>query len=188
MLFDVDKNKYVMQIDSTDRLINKIPKIEAHLKGIRHKAFSVLIFNNDGKMLIQKSAKEKYHSGGLWSNACCGHQITQDLLYEAQKRLFEELGIVCKLRDLFRFHYNEVVSSSMIENETDDVLIGFVNSYDIYPNPEEIEKVKWMDFSALLDDIKINPNNYTIWFKIITNTVEKSYRKLINDMLTPIKD
>ena len=54
MLFDVDKNKYVMQIDSTDRLINKIPKIEAHLKGIRHKAFSVLIFNNDGKMLIQK--------------------------------------------------------------------------------------------------------------------------------------
>lgn len=76
----------------------------------------------------------------------------------------------------------------MIENETDDVLIGFVNSYDIYPNPGEIEKVKWMDFSALLDDIKINPNNYTIWFKIITNTVEKSYRKLINDMLTPIKD
>ena len=92
-------------------------------------------------MLIQKRAKENYHSGGLWSNACCGHQITQDLLYEAQKRLFEELGIVCKLRDLFRFHYNEVVSSSMIENETDDVLIGFVNSYDIYPNPEEIEKV-----------------------------------------------
>lgn len=63
MLFDVDKNKYVMQIDSTDRLINKIPKIEAHLKGIRHKAFSVLIFNNDGKMLIQKRAKMKYHSG-----------------------------------------------------------------------------------------------------------------------------
>lgn len=75
MFFDIDKNKYVMQIDSTDRLINKIPKIEAHLKGIRHKAFSVLIFNNDGKMLIQKRAKEKYHSGGLWSNACCGHQI-----------------------------------------------------------------------------------------------------------------
>lgn len=91
MFFDVDKNKYLMQIDSTDRLINKIPKIEAHLKGIRHKAFSVLIFNNDDKMLIQKRAKEKYHSGGLWSNACCGHQITQDLLYKAQKRLFEEL-------------------------------------------------------------------------------------------------
>lgn len=91
MFFDVDKNKYVMQIDSTDRLINKIPKIEAHLKGIRHKAFSVLIFNNDGKMLVQKRAKEKYHSGRLWSNAYCGHQITQDLLYEAQKRLFEEL-------------------------------------------------------------------------------------------------
>ena len=63
MLFDVDKNKYVMQIDSTDRLINKIPKIEAHLKEIRHKTFSVLIFNNDGKMLIQKRAKIKYHSG-----------------------------------------------------------------------------------------------------------------------------
>ena len=64
-IFDVDKNKYVMQIDSTDRLINKIPKIEAHLKGIRHKAFSVLIFNNDGKMLIQKRAKIKYHSGSV---------------------------------------------------------------------------------------------------------------------------
>ena len=63
MLFNVDKNKYVMQIDSTDRLINEIPKIEAHLKGIRHRAFFVLIFNNDGKMLIQKRAKIKYHSG-----------------------------------------------------------------------------------------------------------------------------
>ena len=65
MLFDVDKNKYVMQIDSTDRLINKIPKIEAHLKGIRHKAFSILMFNNDDKMLIQKRAKIKYHSGSV---------------------------------------------------------------------------------------------------------------------------
>lgn len=88
VFYELDKDKYVMQIDTDGRLINKVSKIEAHIKGIGHKAFSILIFNKDGKMLIQKRAKIKYHSGGLWSNACCGHQITDNLLMEAKERLY----------------------------------------------------------------------------------------------------
>lgn len=174
-----EKKRYVMHIDSNDNPVGLIPKVDAHLKGIRHKAFSVLIFNQFGEMLIQKRAKEKYHSGGLWSNACCSHQITEDVLFEAKERLLEELGIQCSLRNLFTFHYSEVVSNEMIENETDEVLVGIMNRCDVYPNPVEAEKVKWVEYTGLVADIRINPDKYTVWFKIIIDMLQNSYLALI---------
>lgn len=171
--------KFVMHIDLDDNPTEMIPKIDAHLKGIRHKAFSILIFNQSGEMLIQKRAKEKYHSGGLWSNACCSHQITEDVLSEAKKRLLEELGIQCDLNYLFTFHYSETVSNEMIENETDEVLIGIVDKCDIHPNPAEAEKVKWMEYTSLVEDIKINTDKYTVWFKIIMDKIQNSYLDLV---------
>lgn len=174
-----DDKKFVMHIDLTDKPIGMVPKIEAHLKGIRHKAFSILIFNQFGEMLIQKRAKEKYHSGGLWSNACCSHQITEDVLTEANKRLFEELGIQCDLRSVFIFHYLEKVSTEMIENETDEVLIGVMNKCIVYPSLAEADEVKWVGMTDLIDDIRINTNKYTVWFKIILEMIQNSYMDLI---------
>lgn len=85
---------HVILVNEGDKQIGTMEKMEAHLKGVLHRAFSVLVFNKKGEMLLQKRAQSKYHSGGLWSNACCSHPRPGETLAEATKRrMKEELGI-----------------------------------------------------------------------------------------------
>lgn len=162
--------KEVILVNEKDEEIGKEEKIKAHLEGKLHRAFSIFIFNKKGEMLLQKRAKGKYHSGGLWSNACCSHpRPGYELEEEARKRLKEEMGIKADPKEIFSFSY-KADFGKIKENEIDHVFIG---EYEGNPNPdpEEVEDWKWIKAQELRKDVKENPQNYTYWFKLIFERV-----------------
>ena len=156
----------VILVDEKDNQVGLMPKLEAHQKGLLHRAFSVFIFNSDYKLLLQKRASSKYHSGGLWTNTCCSHpRDGEETIDAANRRLNEEMGIKTSLRKVFDFIYTAELDNNLIENEFDHVLYGV---YDIDPilNKEEAEDFKWIDMETLKNDIENNTDQYTVWFKI----------------------
>ena len=156
----------VILVDEKDNQVGLMPKLEAHQKGLLHRAFSVFIFNTDYKLLLQKRASSKYHSGGLWTNTCCSHpRDGEDIIDAANRRLNEEMGIKTSLRKVFDFIYTAKLDNNLIENEFDHVFYGV---YDIDPiiNKDEAEDFKWVDMETLKNDIENNKDQYTVWFKI----------------------
>ena len=156
----------VILVDEKDNQVGLMPKLEAHQKGLLHRAFSVFIFNSDYKLLLQKRASSKYHSGGLWTNTCCSHpRDGEDTIDAANRRLNEEMGIKTSLRKVFDFIYTAELDNNLIENEFDHVFYGV---YDVDPiiNKDEAEDFKWVDMETLKNDIENNKDQYTVWFKI----------------------
>ena len=172
-----DQNRTIL-VDKKDRPIGTEEKLRAHREGKLHRAFSILIFNNQGKMLIQRRAKDKYHSGGLWANTCCSHPHPNETFELAtHRRLQEEMGIDTSLSRIFSFIYKHNFDNGLTENEFDHVFVGVSNS-EPKPSPLEAEQIKWVDFDWLLEDIRVNPDQYTPWFKIILKRKElKEYIK-----------
>ena len=141
-------------------------ELDAHEKGILHRAFSIFIFNSDYKLLLQKRASSKYHSGGLWTNTCCSHpRDGEDTIDAANRRLYEEMGIKTSLRKVFDFIYRAELDNNLIENEFDHVFYGVYNEDPIL-NTDEADDFKWIDMETLKNDIDNNPGQYTVWFKI----------------------
>ena len=156
----------VILVDEKDNQVGLMPKLEAHQKGLLHRAFSVFIFNSDYELLLQKRTFSKYHSGGLWTNTCCSHpRDGEDIIDAANRRLNEEMGIKTSLRKVFDFIYTAELDNNLIENEFDHVFYGV---YDIDPiiNKDEAEDFKWVDMETLKNDIENNKDQYTVWFKI----------------------
>lgn len=157
----------ILLVNDNDEIIGQSEKIKIHKEGLLHRAFSIILFNTKGKMLIQKRASSKYHSGGLWTNACCSHHgPNEELEVVIHKRLKEEMGIDCDLKKIFSFRYYAVLDNDMIENEIDHVFIGQTDKNPL-PNPEEVQDYKWMSINSLKEDITKNPERYTVWFKIL---------------------
>jgi len=127
-------------------------------------------------MLLQQRAVSKYHSGGLWTNACCSHPRENELtINAAYRRLEEEMGFDCEIEKAFHFTYKSVLDNDLTEHELDHVFIGIYEGV-INPNPEEVESYKYISISNLTEDVKANPNNYTEWFKICLEEVLKRVR------------
>jgi len=155
----------VVLVDQDDNPIAVMDKIEAHEKGLLHRAFSVFLFNEKGEMLIHQRAGQKYHGAGLWTNACCSHpQWDEDILESALDRLYFEMGIRCEIEKAFSFIYNTHVENNLIEHELDHVFIGYTN-VDPVPNPEEVESFKWIDIPTLTQQMKDQPDEFTFWFR-----------------------
>jgi len=156
----------VILVNDLDEQIGLMEKLEAHEKGLKHRAFSVFVFNSKGEMLIQRRAIHKYHSGGLWSNACCSHpRNEEDTINAANRRLFEEMGMKSFLDFSFKFSYEAVFSNGLIEHELDHVFIGYSDEAPLI-NTEEVCDWKYISKQALLEDMEKHPYNYTEWFKI----------------------
>jgi len=156
----------VILVDENDNQVGIMPKLEAHQKGLLHRAFSVFIFNSKYELLLQKRASSKYHSGGLWTNTCCSHpREGEEILDAAKRRLIEEMGIDTSLRKVHDFIYKAELDNDLTEHEFDHVLYGIYNEDPII-NKDEADDFKWIDMDSLNEDIKTNGNNYTIWFKI----------------------
>ena len=156
----------VILVDEKDNQVGLMPKLEAHQKGLLHRAFSVFIFNSDYKLLLQKRASSKYHSGGLWTNTCCSHpRDGEDTADAANRRLYEEMGIKTSLRKVYEFIYRAELDNNLIENEFDHVFYGIYND-DPVLNTDEADDFKWIDMETLKNDIDNNPDQYTVWFKI----------------------
>jgi len=161
----------VILVDENDREIGVEEKIKAHEDGKLHRAFSIFIFNSKGEMLLQRRAKHKYHSGGLWSNACCSHPRPNESLEDAiHRRLKEEMGFDCKLKKAFHFIYEVYLDNGLKEHEFDHVFIG-VYGGDVNLNLDEVMDFKWICIEKLLEDIQKNGEKYTPWFKIALKRV-----------------
>jgi isopentenyl-diphosphate delta-isomerase len=157
----------IVLVDEQDNAIGTIEKMEAHRKGLLHRAFSVILFNSSGEILLQRRSKNKYHSGGLWTNACCSHPMPDESPKEAcHRRLIHEMGINVELRFAFKFIYRADLDHDLIEHELDYVFTG---SFDGAPviNPDEVESWKFMKMDVLRHDIAKYPEAYTAWFKLI---------------------
>jgi isopentenyl-diphosphate delta-isomerase len=169
----------VILVDVNDYEIGEMEKMEAHLKGKLHRAFSVFIFNTQGELLLQQRANDKYHSAGKWTNTCCSHpRPGEETLAAANRRLMEEMGLKCNIKHVFSFQYlAEVTAQGLIENEYDHVFFG---ETDLSPviNPNEVSAYKYVKMDDLLHDIKINPDHYTEWLKICFDRVMEQYSRL----------
>ena len=158
------ENKIAL-VDEDDNIIGFDEKLKVHELGLLHRAFSIFAFNDNGQVLLQKRAKTKYHSPNLWTNTCCSHLIENcDFKTYMHERLVEEMCFDCELDFKFSFHYKIEFDYGLTENEIDHVYFGKWNGTP-KPNPEEADDYKWMDWTVVINDIKINPGNYTYWFK-----------------------
>lgn len=167
--------EYVILVDESDNEIGTMEKMEAHTKGLLHRAFSVCLFNEKGEMLVQKRSSGKYHSPGLWTNTCCSHPRKGEILIEAAaRRLKEEMGIEAKLEKAFSFIYKTRLDRGMIENEYDHVFFGRFSGEPLI-NKEEVEDWKYLKTREILSQMKSNPENWTEWFKIIMPKIELYY-------------
>lgn len=172
----------VVLVDFQDNPIGEIEKSAAHLSPMLHRAFSIFLYSGN-KMLIQRRAKSKYHSGGLWANTCCSHPHPcagggNGLLECASARLLEETGIDHhNLKPLFTFTYFTRFADNLFEYELDHVLLG---EYDgpFKLNPEEAEEMRWEEIPALLDDMRISPESYASWFLICAPRVAEAVARL----------
>lgn len=141
-------------------------KMKVHLDGVKHRAFSVMVYNRYGQLLLQKRSNIKYHSANLWSNSCCGHPISSEPIIEAAKRrLYEELGFICDLIKITEVSYNLPMENGMYENEYTHIFAEEYNG-DIIPNPLEVSEVEWVEVDSLKQKLEDSPQSYTKWFQL----------------------
>lgn len=153
-------------VNEQDEQVGIMEKMEAHRKALLHRAFSVFIFNSRGQMLLQQRATTKYHSGGLWTNACCSHPYLHETPSEAAiRRMHEELGFTTAVFPAFHFIYKAELDNELTEYEFDHVLTG---SYDgpFELNPEEVKDIAFVNMDDLRMDTQQHPEKYTAWFLI----------------------
>lgn len=166
----------VILVDEFDQQIGLMSKMEAHEKALLHRAFSVFVFNDKDELLLQQRAASKYHSPNLWANTCCSHQREGEVNIAAGKRrLKEEMGFVCDLKEIFSFVYKAPFDNGLTEHELDHVMVGNYNSNPII-NQDEVENYKWMPLEDVKEDMENDPSKYTEWFKII---FKEYYQRLV---------
>ena len=156
----------IILVDKNDNEIGADEKMKVHQDGKLHRAFSIFVFNSKNEMLLQKRAEAKYHCGGLWTNTCCSHPRKGELLKEEiHKRLQEEMGFDCELKEIGDFIYKAKFDNGLTEHEYDHVFAG---KFDSEPNinPEEADDYQWISLKELKKEIKKNPADFTVWFKI----------------------
>jgi isopentenyl-diphosphate delta-isomerase len=157
----------VILVDESDQEIGTMEKLEAHEKGLLHRAFSIFLFNEKGQMLLQQRALSKYHTPGLWTNTCCSHPAPGETIKQAAKRrLQQEMGISgVNLEVIFDFIYYKEFDNGLIEHELDHVLIGEFEG-DAQLNPVEAEDAQWLYPKEIKEWIELAPEKFTYWFKL----------------------
>lgn len=154
-------------VDEQDNKVGTAGKMQVHRQGTLHRAFSVFIFDSQGRLMLQQRASGKYHSGGLWTNSCCGHpRPEENNLEAAMRRLDEEMGFTCLLKEVDQILYRVDVSNSLVEHEYNHTFIGMFNHTPVL-NPDEAEGWKWMSVADIYTAVDQTPDQFTPWFKVI---------------------
>lgn len=167
------REQEVILVNDRDEQIGTMGKMEAHRKANLHRAFSIFIFNAKGEMLIQRRALTKYHSGGLWTNACCSHPMPgEETDAAAWRRLREELGFETPLHKAFSFIYQAGFDNGLTEYEFDHVFIGHYDG-PIIADPEEVSDYTYKTVEEIRNTMASHPHKYTEWFKIALPRLEE---------------
>lgn len=166
----------VILVDINDLEVGTMEKMAAHQKPILHRAFSIFLFNEQGKMLLQQRAFSKYHSAGLWTNTCCSHPRPGESLEKAvDRRLKEEMGIEAVVQKAFDFIYKANLPNDLIEHEFDHVFIGKYNGA-VLPNQLEVVNYDYQSIEEVQLNLQDHPEYYTIWFQIAFPKVVEWYK------------
>ena len=171
--------EFVILVDKDDRELGLMEKMEAHQKGVLHRAFSVFVFNPTKELMLQQRAFGKYHSPGLWTNTCCSHPRKGESVEQAaHRRLMEEMGFDCELKKAFHFTYKADVGQGLTEHEFDHVLIAITDTQPEI-NPLEVNNWRYITIENLKLEIKESPDQFTVWFKIALEEVEQRVDNLL---------
>ncbi|MGL4739639.1 MAG: isopentenyl-diphosphate Delta-isomerase [Sarcina sp.] len=169
--------EYIAIVDKNDNILGYEEKMLVHEKGILHRAFSILLLNDNNEVLLQRRALEKYHSPGEWTNTCCSHQREGENIKEAAiRRLEEELGIILPdIYEKFVFNYDCKFSNELYENEIDHVFVGTYNGSINMFNKSEVCDTKWISYKDLKKWISRSPEDFTFWFKNIMEIIPENF-------------
>jgi isopentenyl-diphosphate delta-isomerase len=170
-------DEMLILVDEMDRQTGSAGKSEVHEHGLLHRAFSVFVFNSKGELLLQRRALTKYHSGGLWTNTCCGHPVLGEKIKDAaQRRLKEEMNMSVPVEEICVFKYKANFSNGLIENEVDHIFYGVSDAVPV-PNQNEVAEWRYLSPELLVNDVMQSPDKYTAWFKMIIE------RNLLGDLI-----
>ncbi len=163
----------IILVNEHDDMVGTMDKMEAHKQGLLHRAFSVFIFNSKGEMLMQQRALTKYHSAGLWTNACCSHPMPGEKTIDAaQRRLMEELGFEAPIEKIFDFTYKAEFDNGLTEHEFDHVFAGKYEG-EIDVNPDEVKDFSYKEISEIKNMLQEHPQKFTAWFHIAFPKIEQ---------------
>ena len=169
----MQNEEQIILVNENDYQVGAMGKLETHEKGLLHRAFSIIVKNDKGEIMLQKRALGKYHSGGLWTNTCCGHpRDGEELIFAAHRRLKEEMRFDCPLRGIAVFTYQADLDKGLKENEFLHVFVGEYSGTPVL-NPEEADGWKWITRNDLDRDVANNPDSYTYWFKIVLEKIRE---------------
>ncbi len=155
----------LITVDEHGRQTGTVEKIAAHRNGVLHRAFSIFVFDETDRLLLQRRARGKYHSSGLWSNTCCSHpRVGETLLDAAHRRLQEEMGLDCPLDPVFGFVYRAALDGGLVEHEYDHVLAGRFHGTPA-PDPQEVDDWQWESLPVVRSRLAENPSAFTAWFE-----------------------
>ncbi len=163
----------VVLVNERDEVLGRMEKLEAHRQGLLHRAFSVFIFHSNGSLMLQRRSSTKYHSGGLWTNTCCGHQRPEEVIGDAAaRRLWEEMRIDPELIPRFTFTYRAELDGGLVEHEIDHVYFG---TYDggADPDPFEADTWRYVRPADIDSELEAHPQRYTVWFRLCWNEVKQ---------------
>jgi isopentenyl-diphosphate delta-isomerase len=155
----------VALVDKDGNRTGDMEKLQAHEEGRLHEAFSVLVFNEKGELLLQQRSAGKYHSAGKWSNTCCSHPDPFDhrgVVVAAQERLQQEMGFTCDLDRIDAIYYRAELDNGLVEHEYDHILVGYYVS-DPVPNQDEVQGWRWTHPDQLASDMQREPEEYSAW-------------------------
>jgi isopentenyl-diphosphate delta-isomerase len=167
----------VILVNPDDSIAGRMEKMEAHRKGILHRAFSIFIFNRNGEMLLQQRSSIKYHSAGLWTNACCSHPLpNEETKAAAHRRLKEELGFDTALEKVFDFVYLAEMENGLTEHEFDHVFTGEYEG-EISPDNGEVQAWKYETIETIQEYMQTDPSRFTAWFLLAFPRIEEWWKR-----------
>lgn len=158
----------VILVDKNDNQTGTETKLVAHQDGLLHRAFSVIVFNEKGEILLQQRANGKYHSASLWTNTCCSHpRPGENLLDAAHRRLKEEMGFDCPLEFVDTLHYETPpLETGLKENEILHLFTGRTDKAEFTPNESEVRAWRWISPEALKKEVSESPQDFSYWLRV----------------------
>ena len=174
--------EYLILVDGNDNPIGSEEKVKCHLpNGILHRAFTALLFDKNGRLVLTRRALEKMLWPGVWDGTVASHpRKSETYVTSAERRMPEELGISCRLDYLFKFEYHVPYKDVGSENEICGTMIGIIDdSIKLSLIKDEIDEIKWISAHELLSELKNNPKIYCPWMLIALELLNKSEKTMM---------